>query len=74
MREVLSENTTKRIKETIEIHKTSRRLLKEWRIHLIEKCRECIRENRYSRKMKCDCDVQFYLDLITELLNGNGGF
>jgi len=70
----LSENTTQRIKETIEMHRLSRKLLEEWKIHFIEICKVCIanrEDNMHNGSIwKCECDVQFYLDIIADLLNG----
>jgi len=73
----LDENTTNRMRETIGIHRSSTKLLIDWKHSLMRRCRECLQakrdktvpRNTYSNK--CDCDVQFFLDEIVELL-GNG--
>lgn len=83
MKRVLSENTFNRIKQTIEMYRLNRSLLKEWQRHFLLICKDCIaaggdktnnNNNHNKFAWKCDCDVQFFLDLITELLSGNGGF
>lgn len=77
MRRKLSENTTNRIRETIKIHRINRNLLKDWKNHLMDKCKVCLakkEDDDNNIKWKCDCDVQFFLDLIIELLRGNGGY
>ena len=68
----LDENTTNRIKEAVEIFKLTRKLLKDWKPYLMMKCKNCTEKRVVFGK--CECDVQFFLDLITEFVNGNGGY
>lgn len=73
----LDENTINRLKETIDIHRTSNKLLIDWKARLIRKCRECLKAKKDKTVAKgnysnaCDCNVQVFLDIIIELL-GNG--
>lgn len=78
MKEKLSEENTTLLKDTIEMHKMSTAILKDWRKKLMNKCKDCISRKEDDMNgginWKCDCDVQFFLDLITELIKGNGGY
>jgi len=75
LREKLSENTKTRIQDSVDIFKLNKKLLKDWRDHLRDKCRECLKNKEDDKtEDRCDCDVQFYLDLIGEMLNNGNGF
>jgi len=73
--EKISENTKARLQDSIDIFKLNKKLLKDWKKHFMDKCRECLKKNEEDKvNDSCDCEVQFYLDLIGKILNNGNGF
>lgn len=78
MKNTLDPQTYSIIKDTIDAHRKSRKVLIKWKEELLMICKKCLSEKQDSPSKnghwKCECDVQFFLDLISEFVTGEDGF